>query len=767
MRKIFKIAITELCTLFYSPIAWLILIIFTVQASMHYLKVIDIMLMQQFSRPLWYSIAKELLTGGWGIFPHMLGHLYLYIPLLTMGLMSRELSSGSIKLLYSSPVSSVQIILGKFLSMMFYSLILVGILLVFIVFTMFHVPNFDIPLMLSGILGIYLVICAYAAIGLFMSCLTHYQVVAAVATLAVLMLLNYVGRIGQGIPFVEDVTYWLSISGRSDELIDGLINSEDVLYFLIVITLFLTLAVMKIQAGKKKRTRGMAVMRYSFVVIVALLVGYISSRPGLQVYYDASFIKQNSLDGVSQEIMKKMKGGLTLTTYVNLLDGYGQLGFPDNVNNDKSQFKKYIRFKPEMNIRYVYYYAEANNEALNELYPDLDVKQKAWKVAQLNDLNIEMFLTPEEISQQIDLSGEEYRFVRQLQRESGEKAFLRIYDDGHRDPTETEISTAMKCLVTEVPKVFFLTGHGERDILKAGDRDYYTFAKSPTFRHSLINKGFDVQNLSIIEDREIPEEVSVLVIADMQHDLTDNELQKIEHYIQRGGNVIIAGEPGKTEMMDRITAPLGVRFIPGTLVQPSGGVYADNLLVCQFTPEGVRVMPSYAGLLRQNYRITMPGAVGLSYDTNGRFNVIPVLKTNDTGSWNEVETGNFTDEKASLNPEAGEEEKSFPAMLALTRQVGDREQRIVILGDADCISNSELLMSRAGIRGANFSLITGMFRWLSYDEFPIALKGIAPQDKLLDLSKSSMPWVRMAFLWVFPFLFAAGYLGIWLKRRRG
>lgn len=753
--------------MFYSPIAWLILIIFTVQAAMHYLKVVDIMLMQQFSRPLWYSIAKEALTGGWGIFPHMLGHLYLYIPLLTMGLMSRELSSGSIKLLYSSPVSSGQIILGKFLSMMFYALVLVCILLVFVIFTMFHVPNFDVSLMFAGILGIYLVICTYAAIGLFMSCLTHYQVVAAVATLAVLMLLNYVGEIGQGIPFIEDITYWLSISGRSNELIDGLVNSEDVLYFLIVIALFLTLAVMKIQAGKKKRTKGMTVARYGAVVVVALLTGYITSRPGLQVYYDASFDKHNSLNEESQQIMAKMKGELTLTTYVNLLDKHAALGLPDYVNHDKSQFKKYIRFKPDMKIRYVYYYAEAGNEVLDELYPDLETKQKAWKVAQLNDLNIEMFLTPDEISKQIDLSGEGYRFVRQLQRGSGEKSFLRIFDDGSQAPSETEISTAMKCLVTEVPKVFFLTGHGERDILKAGDRDYYTFAKSPTFRHSLINKGFDVRHLSLAEENEIPEEVNVLVIADMQRGLTDDEWQKVERYIQRGGNVVIAGEPGKAEMMNQITLPLGVRFLSGTLVQPSDGVYADNLLACQFTLAGVQTMPAYTGLLRQNYRITMPGAAGLTYDTNGLFKVVPVLKTNEKGCWNEMETTDFTDERASLNPKKGEVEKSFPTMLALTRQTGDREQRIVILSDADCISNSELLMSRAGIKGANFSLITGMFHWLSYDEFPITLKKIAPRDNLLKLSKSAMPRIRIAFLWVFPFLFAAGYLGIWFKRRRG
>ena len=101
MRKIFKIALTELCTLFYSPIAWLVLIIFTVQACMTYFRLVDIMLMQQFNKPLWYSIAKEMYTGNMGLFPNMLVHLYLYIPLLTMGLMSREYSSGSIIIFFT------------------------------------------------------------------------------------------------------------------------------------------------------------------------------------------------------------------------------------------------------------------------------------------------------------------------------------------------------------------------------------------------------------------------------------------------------------------------------------------------------------------------------------------------------------------------------------------------------------------------------------------------------------------------------------------
>ena len=136
-----------------------------------------------------------------------------------MNLMSRELGSGSIKLLYSSPVTNVQIILGKYLSMLIYALVLVGILVLYVIIGAIIIKNFDYPQVLTGLLGIYFLICAYAAIGLLMSSLTSYQVVAAVGTLAVLSLLTYVQGWWQDIEFVRDLTYWLAMPGRSREFL--------------------------------------------------------------------------------------------------------------------------------------------------------------------------------------------------------------------------------------------------------------------------------------------------------------------------------------------------------------------------------------------------------------------------------------------------------------------------------------------------------------------------------------------------------------------
>ena len=132
MRNIYDIARAELQSLFYSPIAWLILIIFTFQSAGIFGGHLAGMVM---GKELGYSLSDltyKLFVDQWsgGIFPVIQGYLYLYIPLLTMGVMSRELSSGSIKLLYSSPISNTHIVLGKFLAMVVYAFLLTLILFI-------------------------------------------------------------------------------------------------------------------------------------------------------------------------------------------------------------------------------------------------------------------------------------------------------------------------------------------------------------------------------------------------------------------------------------------------------------------------------------------------------------------------------------------------------------------------------------------------------------------------------------------------------------
>src|SRR5689334_21558985 len=125
MNILLKVAKAELKTLFYSPIAWFLLIIFFIQAGIIYFGQLDpIARMQGSGVELSYSLTNAIFYGNRGVFNSVVQNIYLYLPLLTMGLISREMCSGTIRLLYSSPINVSSIVLGKFLAIMVLSLLL-------------------------------------------------------------------------------------------------------------------------------------------------------------------------------------------------------------------------------------------------------------------------------------------------------------------------------------------------------------------------------------------------------------------------------------------------------------------------------------------------------------------------------------------------------------------------------------------------------------------------------------------------------------------
>lgn len=764
MKTIFRIAKAELAILFYSPIAWLILVIFVFQVGMSFCGLFENEVREQTLGYYLYETTRNLFSGSSGVFTSVSHYLYLYLPLLTMGLMSREMSSGSIKLLYSSPVTNTQIILGKYLSMMIYGFILLSVLLLFILFGLMVVKDFNWQVPLSGFLGVYLLLCAYAAIGLFMSGLTSYQVIAAVGTLVVLAVLNIVGTIGQSVDLIRDITYWLSISGRSNSLVDGLICSEDVLYFGIVVLLFLSLSILRLQSEREKRSKILMASRYGGVIFCALLLGYVSSRPACMFYYDVTTAKSNTLTVQSQEVMEKMEGGLKIVSYVNLLDVECWRGLPANRNMDLEQFKQYVRFKPEIEMEYVYYYDKTNSPELDSRYPELSDRDRASRQAEIMRLDFEKFLSPEQVRERVDLQPEHNRFVRVLERENGRKTFLRLYNDNRKDPLETEITTALKRLVTDVPQVAFLSGHGERDIFRKGERDYSLMSTDVNSRSALVNTGFDVFELSLAEG-DVPAEVDILVIAELREELSVPEAEKITRYIERGGNLIVLGEPERQGAMNPLIKQLGVEFMPGVLVQTHEGL-APDLIVAGVTLAAAKFSSAYAGLLAGQYHVVMPGAVGLDFDTTAGFEVTPIFSIGEDGAWSELEMTVFTDNQPVLNPAAGEKEGDIPTALALSRKLGEKEQRIMIIGDADCWSNRELTAGRESVRQYNYSLIRESFHWLSEGEFPMGLSRPGSPDNVVYFQLGRVIWVQVVFMGLIPLLILLAGITLWVKRRR-
>src|SRR5690606_31224074 len=138
-----------------------------------------------------------------------------------------------------------------------------------------------------------------------------------------------------------------------------------------------------------------------------------------------------------------------------------------------------------------------------------------------------------------------------LQHENGKQAVLRVFDDPMLFPSEGEISVAFKRLIDTLPQVGFVEGHGERDCIRTGDRDYSRFAQERVFRYSLINQGFDFQQLSL--DKPVPAHIQILIIADMKTAMPEAHIRHLKAYIDRGGNLLIAAEPGRQQTMGAVT----------------------------------------------------------------------------------------------------------------------------------------------------------------------------------------------------------------------
>lgn len=744
---------TELRVLFYSPIAWLVLILFAVQSGFAFTDRLRELYVSQVVGGNNYNLTLLVYKP---LFGTLLDTLYLYIPLLTMGLMSREFGSGSIKLLYSSPVSNGQIIAGKYASMLVFGLGFAGILLLETVAGIYTIENFDIGMLWVVLFGFYLTFCAYAAIGLFMSTITNYQVVAALGTLAVLAVLSFADRVGQGVDFVREITGWLAVTGRTRDILGGMIGSADVLYFLLVISLFLTLAVLKLRGERIRLSRGRLTLQYGVVICVVLACGYLTSRPVMKKYYDGTETLQNTLPVESQELMKQLKGKLTLVTYVNYLDGRNYLGMPQGRTADLKRFEKYRCFKPDMEMKYVYYYHKSDLTYMYSVDRTLDDRTRMERVAEIDDLDPAMFISADALRDEVDLAGENYRFVRRFEYENGKKAFLRVFDDMRIHPSEVEIASALKTLIDKSPVIAFSTGHGEKSPDNTSDKGYNFFAKEPAYRGALTNQGYTVLTSRL--DVPVADSVDVLVVANLRQFLTEEELKNLEDYLEKGGNLLLLGETGYQWQLEPLAALLGLAFTPDGLVQPASSYGVDWVNAVVTEEIGSRI-PDWAG--RRNLTFVMPSGLGIEQVEDKGFQVTDVLRTAAEGVWNEKQTTDFVNEVPVLNPVTGETEREYVLAKYLTRQVGEKEQRIFVFGDADCLTPAVTFRHRY-----NGMLPPLLFGQLTYDRYPVQVTMYGPRDNKLIISQQGLEGLKKGYIGGVPLLILLLAGWVWFRRRR-
>ena len=245
---IFTIAGKEIKALFLSPMAWAILAV--VQAIVAYFFLIYL--------DSFVTLQPQLATipNAPGVTSMVVAPLYatvatvllLVTPLLTMRLISEERRNKTLSLLMSAPVSVSEIILGKFIGIISF-LLLMLLLITLMPLSLLGSGELDFGLLISGIMGTVLVICSFAAAGLYISTLTSQPTVAAVGTFGILLMLwivDIAGNTGGD----NGVLSYLSILNHNQALLRGIFSSADVIYYLLFITTFLVLSIRRLDAER-------------------------------------------------------------------------------------------------------------------------------------------------------------------------------------------------------------------------------------------------------------------------------------------------------------------------------------------------------------------------------------------------------------------------------------------------------------------------------------------------------------------------------------
>jgi ABC-2 type transport system permease protein len=247
VRNVFTIAGREVRSYFSSPVAYVLLAAFLGLAGYFFfallsafnqaLAVYSMMrnpeMLQRFN--LNEMVIRPLLSN-------MSVLLIFVIPAITMRMFPEEKTSGTYELLMTSPVRVGEIVLGKFLG----GLILVLLMIVlsgFFGLVLLRFGNPEVPMMLSGYLGLFLMAISFLAIGTLISSFTDNVVVAYAGALFVLLMLYTIGWLGETVqgPWGSIVKY-ISITDHFQELLKGLIDTKDLVYFatVLVVSLFLT-----------------------------------------------------------------------------------------------------------------------------------------------------------------------------------------------------------------------------------------------------------------------------------------------------------------------------------------------------------------------------------------------------------------------------------------------------------------------------------------------------------------------------------------------
>lgn len=441
-------------------------------------------------------------------------------------------------------------------------------------------------------------------------------------------------------------------------------------------------------------------------ILLVVLIGYLTSQ--YRVAKDITQANRNILTQGSVNILKQMKDPVNITVYAT----------NDDANRGDTFRKGMIDFVAR-------YQREKKNVTLTFINPSEEPK----------------------LAQEAGVKQDGETVVEYNKRSE------------HINPpfAEQEMTNLLVRLSrTNTQAVMFLDGHGERHLQGIKNHDIGEFGKQ------LEAKGFKFANPDLTIAQAVPANGAMLVIASPQVDVSEIEAKKIKAYLESGGNLLWLFDDNNLRGMKEVADYLGITVSPGIAVDMTAAQYGADAKVAFNSTYG-----DHAITRNFQLRTLFPEAHEVDAHASDEFGwkVGRLVEVAPNG-WLESDksAAGVNNQKVSFDAQV---DKRGPINIgvALEREYGKKGQRVVVMGNANFLSNTFIT------NGGNLDFGVNIVNWLAGDDKlitiqPMPLKDINVTIPSDDTGRAVAWTVFHGFQFFIPLGFFIAGFWLWWKRRK-